>query len=141
MNAIKKIILFLGILMTINSQAGEMKLNPYGQHFSGGGLDVEMAFVKDKNDKGLYDALIKITGSEAHNAEIDGLVILHKAVPGGTGIDFKTPDGKNRMGTRKAWGTWDFFEVYFGGKAVKVYLDEKKSKEIKVSDLLKNLKK
>lgn len=139
MNRINFLIYFITIVFSLESFA--LELNPYGKHFSGQGLEIEVALVKDKNKDGLNDALIKIAGAPAYDAQIDGKVFLHQAVHAGTGVNFKTSDGKVRMATRKAWGEWDFFEVYLNNKTFKVYPDDKKSKEIQVNELLKNLNK
>jgi hypothetical protein len=119
----------------------DLKLNPYGKVFVGEqGITVEVATLEATNKAGLHDALIRITGSAAHDAGIDGKVILHTAEHAGTGFDF-VDNGYHRLITRKAWGTWEFFEVYLGKVQAKVYYDEKKSKELKVDDLAKAYKK
>lgn len=121
------------------AHADDLKLSPYGKVFVGDeGLTVEIATLEAKNSDGLHDALIRITGSAAHDAGIDGKVILHVAIPAGTGFDYvdKSKD-VHRMSSRTAWGSWDFFEVHLGGKSFNVGFSEKQSKELKVADLLK----
>jgi hypothetical protein len=125
------------------AHADELKLSPYGKVFVGdGGLTVEIATLDAKNADGYNDALIRVTGSAAHDAGLDGKVVLHAAVPSGTGFDYvdKAKD-VHRMSSRNAWGSWDFFQVHLGGKSYDVGFSEKKSKELKVDDLLKAYKK
>jgi hypothetical protein len=134
--------LCLSLCVTV-AHADDLKLSPYGKVFVGdGGLTVEIATVDAKNADGLHDALIRITGSAAHDAGIDGTVALHVAIPAGTGFDYvdKSKD-VHRMSSRNAWGSWDFFEVHLGGKSYDVAFSEKKSKDLKVGDLLKALPK
>src|ERR1700753_3500414 len=77
------------------ARADEIKLSPYGKVFVGDqGLVVEIATFDAKNKDGLYDALIRITGSASHDAGIDGVVILHTAIHAGTGVDFVDPAKK-----------------------------------------------
>jgi hypothetical protein len=121
------------------ARADDLTLSPYGKVFVGdGGLVVEIATLDAKNTDGYNDALIRITGSAAHDAGIDGKVVLHAAVPAGTGFDYvdKTKD-VHRMSSRSTWGNWDFFEVHLGGKSYDVSFSDKKSKELKVNELLK----
>jgi hypothetical protein len=44
------------------------------------------------------------------------------------------------MLSRNSWGNWSFFEVFLDGKSHKVYLDEKKSKDVKPEELLSKYK-
>ena len=127
----------LSLLYITVASGDDLKLSPYGKVFVGSqGLVVEIATVDAKNKDGLHDALIRITGSAAHDAGIVGFVIMHVAIPAGTGFDYVAKD-IHRMSSRSAWGSWDFFEVHLGGKSYDVGYDDKKSKELKVADLLK----
>ncbi len=120
------------------------ELNPYGLYFAGENLDIEMATFVEKNEHGLNDVLIKITGHAAFDAGIDQHVYRYTAVPAGTGVDFKyTQDGEEytRMMTRQTWGSWSFFELYLGNKTFKVYKDEKKSKDVRPLHLQTEAKK
>ncbi len=124
------------------AQASQQNLNPYGKYFKGEGLEVEMAVFNEKNSHNLQDAIIKISGELAAAEGIDGKCFKYKAVPAGTGVDFKYPlkkELRTRMGTRQGWGSWTFFEVYLQGKTIKVFFDDKKSKEVKPLDLFKQL--
>jgi hypothetical protein len=130
-------LLCLSLLYISAASADDLKLSPYGKVFVGSqGLVVEIATVDAKNKDGLHDALIRITGSAAHDAGIDGQVIMHEAIPAGTGFDYVAKD-IHRMSSRSSWGSWDFFEVHLGGKSYDVGYDDKKSKELKVADLQK----
>ncbi|MBL7544793.1 MAG: hypothetical protein JNL11_13330 [Bdellovibrionaceae bacterium] len=120
------------------SESSKQKINPYGKYFKGEGLEVEMAVFTEKNSHNLHDAIIKISGELAVAEGIDGKCLKYKAVPAGTGVDFKyqvKKDHRSRMGTRQSWGNWSFFEVYLQGKTIKVSFDETKSKEVKPLDL------
>ena len=131
-------VLCLSLCATL-AHAEELKLSPYGKVFVGDqGLVVEIATLEAENADGLHDALIRITGSAAHDAGLDGAVILHVAEHAGTGFDYiDKAKGSHRMTTRSGWGNWDSFEVHLGGKSYDVGFHEKKSKELKVGDLLK----
>lgn len=88
-----------------------------------------MPYLK-KNEKGLQDVLIRITGPDAEAAGIDGKIIRHRAIHAGTGVNFQYQDEKskkwrNRMGTRAGWWGSKFYEVWFNNnKTVKVWLND-----------------
>lgn len=114
----------------------EMKLNPYGQFFTDpdGQMTIEMAWFEEKNEYGLHDALVKVTGRAAHTEGIDQQTYLYTTYPAGTGINFGYTQGgqeRTRMLTRSNWGSWKFFELFVNGEKFNVYPDEKRSKEVK----------
>jgi len=114
-------------------------VNPYGQYFSGDGIEIEMATFTEKNESGLHDVLLKITGAPAEQAGIDQQVIRYVASPAGTGFDLQfEKDGswRTRMLSRNSWGVWTFFEVFLNGKTLRVQADETKAKEIRPLHLL-----
>jgi hypothetical protein len=122
-----------------------LSVNPYGKYFTSSEKDitVEMVLIDGKNEDGLQDALLKITGAEAHNEGIDGKVLRYKAVPAGTGTNFNyQKNGKEatRMLSRDSWGSWKNFELFVNGKSFKVYGDSAKSKEVKPSQLASEFK-
>jgi hypothetical protein len=124
---------------------GALNVNPYGKYFTSSEKDisVEMALIEGKNEDGLQDALLKITGAEAHNEGIDGKVLRYKAVPAGTGTNFNfQKNGKEatRMLSRDSWGSWKNFELNVNGKNFKVSSDSAKSKEVKPSQLANEFK-
>ncbi|MDD3183336.1 MAG: hypothetical protein PHD48_11120 [Alphaproteobacteria bacterium] len=138
MNTITKILSVISLLflphLAMASTAPVM--NPYGKFLSGNGLDVEMAQFAKKNKEGLYDVLLKMTGSEAFNAGIDGKTIKYEAVHGGTGIDYKL-DGKTRMIVRNPFGdSWSIIQVFFGDKEISLGEDSARSKEVMPLHLL-----
>lgn len=116
-----KFILSFVMLFTLSmtSTADDSPVSKYGFKFvaAKGGLTLEMAVFKDKNDKGLHDVLLKFTGMPAEQDGIDGTVIKYKAIHAGTGQNFQYQEGEkwfNRMITRQSWGNWENFEAYFG---------------------------
>jgi len=114
-------------------------VNPYGQFFSGEGVEIEMAIFNEKNENGLQDVLLLFTGREAYTAGIDNKVIKYKAVPGGTGCDYLyEKDGKTltRMISRSSYGSWTYFEVFLNNKTIKVSPDELRAKEVRPLHLL-----
>ncbi len=120
------------------------ELNPYGLFFIGESIEVEMATFTEKNEHGLNDVLIKVTGHAAFDEGIDQQVFRYIAVPAGTGVDFKyEQDGHEytRMLSRQAWGTWTFFELFLNNKTYKVYKDEVRSKDVRPLHLLTDSKK
>lgn len=115
----------------VHAQETETQVNPYGQFLYGDGVEVELAQLSRKNQDGLYDVLLKISGRQAYNAGIDGKVILYQAVHGGTGIDYKTK-GKTRLIVRNPYGdSWGLMEVFLNGKTILVYENSNKSKEVR----------
>ena len=56
-------------------------VNPYGKFFIGDGVEVEMAEFVTKNEDGLKDVLLKMTGANAYNAGIDGKTSSTKRFP------------------------------------------------------------
>lgn len=123
----------------------DVKVNPHGMYFTDSEkqITVEMALVDGKNEDDLQDALLKITGAEAHNEGIDGKVMMYKAVPAGTGTNFVYSKGRKeatRMLSRDSWGSWKNFEVFVNGKKFKVYMDPAKSKEVKSAHLATEFK-
>jgi len=102
-------------------------VSPYGEFFIGDGVEVEMAEFVAKNEDGLKDVLLKMTGANAYNAGIDGKTIKYQAVPGGTGVDYQF-EGKTRMLTRG--DTWGVTEVYLDGKTISLQEDPERSKEV-----------
>lgn len=124
----------------------EMKVNPYGQFYTDtdGQLSIELAWFEEKNEHGLYDALIKITGRAAYNEGIDQQTLLYTTYPAGTGFNFSyQKDGEDctRMLTRSSWGSWKFLELFVNGETFKIYPDEKKAKDVRPLHLLTEYKK
>lgn len=118
----------------------KIAVSPYGKFFKGDGLEVEMAVFNEKNRYGLQDVLLKFQGESAFAEDIDGKIIKYESTPAGSGVDFKYKKKKEirtRMMTRNHFGDKSLVEVYLNGKTIKVILDEKRSKEIKTSDLWK----
>lgn len=127
------------------STGKECKVSEHGQVFKSvdGGLTVELAVCQGKNDDGLQDALIRITGAPAEEEGINKKVIFHKAEHAGTGYDFiANKDGKDfhRMMTRESWGSWKNFDLYVDQKSYKIYPDLKETKKFKTSQLAADYK-
>lgn len=128
---------------TVHAADAKEGVNPYGKLLKGEGVEIEMAIFDQKNQQGLNDVLMKVTGAAAHDEGIDGKVLRYTATHGGTGVDFKyKKDGAefNRMSSRKAWGTWDQMEIYLGDKSISVSVDDKGSKKVKPAGLLAEFK-
>jgi len=133
MKSIINLIICFFIFMNNSIQAQEISetVNPYGQFLYGDGVEVEVAHLASKNQDGLNDVLLKITGRQAFNAGIDGKVMLYQAVPGGTGIDYKNK-GKTRLLVRNPYGdSWGLMEIFLNGKTILVYENNNKSKEVR----------
>ena len=115
------------------------EINPYGKIYVGPDLTVEMGLFAAKNEHALHDALLCLRGGPAHAAGIDGQVLRYAAVPAGTGTNFdyrKGGETRTRMIARGSWFGWDFFEVFLDGKTIKVFYDEKQSKDARPLHLL-----
>jgi hypothetical protein len=121
--------------------AKDIKMSQYGKSFkeTNGDLTVEIAPVATKNEDGLQDALIKISGPAAEQDGIDGKVMYYVAVPAGTGFNYVYMKGSSeavRMTTRDSWESWKNFEIYVDGKTFRIYVDDKLSKEVMTQHLL-----
>jgi hypothetical protein len=120
-----------------------VEINPYGRAFKGTGIIVEMAIFTEKNESGLNDVLLKITGTDAYSEGIDGKVLRYRAVHAGIGVDFQIDiDGKpiTRMLSRDSSGNWGHCEVLIGNRSHHVYLDEELSKQVLPPFLLNTYK-
>ncbi len=123
--------LFIFMFNSVHAEETPPVVNPYGQFLYGDGVEVEVAQLVTKNQDGLNDVLLKITGRQAFNAGIDGKVMLYQAVPGGTGVDYKN-NGKTRFLVRNPYGdSWGLMEIFLNGKTILVYENNNKSKEVR----------
>lgn len=101
--------------------SAEANVNPYGALLIGDGIKVEMAKLSDKNEHGLNDVVVRLSGEAAYDAGYDGKYFLLKAVPAGTGFDLRLPNGDNMMGNRQrgGWfGSWTSLDIYLGTKSI-----------------------
>jgi hypothetical protein len=111
-------------------------VNPYGRFYEGDGVEVEVAQFVAKNQHGLQDVLLKITGAHAFNDSIDGKTLKYQAIPGGNGINYQAA-GKNRMMLRK--GNDDalsVIHVFVDEKVISVSEDKARSKSVMPLHLL-----
>lgn len=125
----------------VESTMSKMTVNPYGKYFADHdhAITIEMAIFEGKNENGLSDVLLRISGAEAHNEGIDGKVIRYKAEPAGTGVNFQyeyNGQPTTRMLSRDSLGGWNMFEAFVGEKKFKVYLDAKKASNVKPLHML-----
>ncbi|MBL4606548.1 MAG: hypothetical protein JKY01_01800 [Pseudomonadales bacterium] len=116
--------------------ASSPEVSPYGKLLtdSYGVVKVEMANLKTKNEYGLYDCLVKVTGLPAFQQGIDGKVRLYRAVPAGRGFNLQyEKDGKwlNFMSSRQIWGNWTSMEIFLDGHSYDVFLDSSRSKDVR----------
>lgn len=77
-------------------------LNPYVKRFEGDEVQVEMVLFNEKNKDHVHDALIKFTGTAAHQAGIDGMVFRYYAETTSqdlrkSGINFMKEGGEFRI--------------------------------------------
>ncbi len=132
------------------------EVNPYGQVFVGPATsDIELALItaqhaapalsaevaefNEKNSHGLNDVLIKLSGSAAYQAGIDGKVVRYFTVPAGRGQTFdywSAGREKTRMTSESPWGQWTLAQLYLNGKCVNVRLDNARSQEARPQHLL-----
>lgn len=116
-------------------------LNPYGKLLVGDGVEVELAQLAQKNKDGGYDLLMKMTGSRAFEAGIDGKTFRYTAVPAGLGYDHRRAD-RNWLTLRQlSGGSWSIMETYLNGKTIKLREDAERSKTVKPAQLLQELSK
>jgi hypothetical protein len=133
---ITAISILIGVTVAVVMASTKEEVNPYGRFFVGEGVEVEMAEFTEKNKEGLRDVLLKVTGTNAFNAGIDGKTLRYQAVHGGTGIDYKR-DGETRMLTRNPYGNWySVMEVLVDGKTITVQEDVTHSKAVRPLNLL-----
>ncbi len=121
-----------------SSSPSATEVNPFGKLYEGEGVTVEMAMLAQKNDDGLNDVLLRISGAEAFNEGINGKVIKYVARPASRdGVDFVTQvNGADyvRMLSRDR-----SFEVYLGHKSYPVWLNETKSKDVDTKKIVADL--
>ena len=113
----------------------------YGKVFRSkeGSITVEMVSSKEKNTDDLNDAIIKVTGPEAEQENIDGKVIYYRAEPAGTGFNLMYQEGEkwsNRFGSRASWWNYTSFDFYMDNKNVCLYYDEELTKKLNAQHLL-----
>lgn len=123
----------------------KIDVNPYGLFYqsSDGSIEMEMAVFNKKNEKGLKDILLKLTGRGADAAKIDGRTMKYNAVHGGNGLNYTYKSQnktRTRMITRKSW-YWGIREVYLAGKSYKMHIDVKRSGGVRPLHLLTDYKK
>lgn len=115
-----------GILFSSPLEAASRpEMSAYGKVLSGVGVTVEMASFKEKNDDGMSDVLLKISGNSAYDEGIDGQVLRYSAVPSGTGVNYQFKGGKGESFVRMA-SRGESTEVYFGDQTVPVKLNKEK---------------
>lgn len=110
-------------------------VNPYGQFLAGDGLKLEIATYLEKNQHGMNDMLVKITGAAAYEAGIDGKTLRYSAEPAGTGYNLKR-DGRNLMSVRSPYGRWQQIEVYLAGRTYQVTPREEMAERVMPLHLL-----
>jgi hypothetical protein len=122
-------------LSTAHAQDEKPIVNPYGQYLAGDGLKIEIATFLDKNQHGLNDMLVKITGAAAYEAGIDGKTLRYTAEPAGTGYNLQR-GGRNLMSVRSPYGRWQQIEVYLAGRTYQVTPREEMAERVMPLHLL-----
>jgi hypothetical protein len=117
------------------AQTDKPIVNPYGQFLAGDGLKIEIATYLEKNQNGMNDMLVKITGAAAYEAGIDGKTLRYSAEPAGTGYNLKR-DGRNLMSVRSPYGRWQQIEVYLAGRTYQVTPREEMAERVMPLHLL-----
>lgn len=117
------------------AQTDKPIVNPYGQFLAGDGLKLEIATYLEKNQHGMNDMLVKITGAAAYEAGIDGKTLRYSAEPAGTGYNLKR-DGRNLMSVRSPYGRWQQIEVYLAGRTYQVAPREEMAERVMPLHLL-----
>ena len=117
------------------AQTDKPIVNPYGQYLAGDGLKIEIAIYLEKNQHGMNDMLVKITGAAAYDAGIDGKTLRYSAEPAGTGYNLKR-DGRNLMSVRSPYGRWQQIEVYLAGRTYQVTPREEMAERVMPLHLL-----
>jgi hypothetical protein len=113
-------IAFAAAVVPVHAQQKEKAVvNPYGQYLAGDGLKIEIATYLEKNQHGLNDMLVKVTGAGAYEAGIDGKTLRYSAEPASTGYNLKR-DGRNLLSVRSPYGRWQQIEVYLAGRTYQV---------------------
>ena len=119
---------------------GALEVNPYGKFYEGDGITIEMAMLAQKNEAGLNDVIMRITGAEAFSDGINGKAIKYTARPagaGGTGMDIVTQmNGADYVRMTLRNSSW---EVYLNSKSLRVSLDDEKSKQVNTKKLVADL--
>jgi hypothetical protein len=110
-------------------------VNPYGQYLAGDGLKIEIATYLEKNQHGLNDMLVKVTGAGAYEAGIDGKTLRYAAEPMGTGYVLKR-DGRNLLAVRSPYGRWQQIEMYLAGRTYQVIAYENMADAVQPLHLL-----
>ena len=118
------------------AESEEMKMNPYGQYFEDayGFVAIEAAMLEEKNEHGLNDMIMIMSGFEAYEAGIDDQAILYRAIPSGKGFELVTTVGGKdftRFVSKNRWGSWQDFVVNLSGKDINLSSNENMAKQIR----------
>jgi len=118
------------------AECEEMKMNPYGQYFEDGYgfVAIEAAMLEEKNEHGLNDMIMIMSGFEAYEVGIDDKAILYRAIPSGKGFELVTTVGGKdftRFVSKNRWGSWQDFVVNLSGKDINLSSNEKMAKQIR----------
>lgn len=118
-----------------HAQNSKPVVNPYGQYLAGDGLKLEIATYLEKNQHGLNDMLVRVTGAAAYEAGIDGKTLRYSAEPAGTGYNLKR-EGRNLLSVRSSYGRWQQVEVYLAGRTYQVTAREDMAERVMPLHLL-----
>lgn len=131
--------LFCALLMalsaSVRADTGPV-LNPYGRWLVGDGVEVEFAQYAKKNQHGLYDALIKMTGVNAFSGGVDGETLRYEASHGpNNGINYRR-NGQVVLAVRTNGGGWSTMQVFLDSKSISVFEDKDRSGSVRPLHLL-----
>jgi len=135
-HSVKKLLIILAFIISAPCLAvSSPEVSAYGKLLTDniGIVKVEMANLKTKNEYGLHNVLVKVTGLPAFQHGIDGQVKLYQAVPAGGGFNLQyEKNGKlrNLMSSRQLWGSWESMEIFLDGSNYNVYVAPNRSKEV-----------
>lgn len=131
--------LFCALSMAVSGSVWadtEPVLNPYGRLLVGDGIEVEFAQYAKKNQHGLYDALIKMTGANAFSGGVDGATLRYEATHGpNNGINYRR-NGQVVLAVRTYGGGWSSMQVFLDDKTISVFEEKDRSGSVRPLHLL-----